>query len=140
MSQSKILAIDYGTKRLGIAVSHASLAEPLKVIANDNQVFDRLVELCKQLQVEQVIVGLSENQMAAKTKAFVKQLAQVLPGELRPQLVDETLTSQEVRRRLQQQGIKYKKRQGSIDHYAAALILTDYLAHPVAKEIPLTED
>lgn len=122
----KILAVDYGTKRIGLAVSHAALAEPLKVIKYKNlhQALRSIKEICDQLEIELIVVGLSEQAMAEQTQDFAHALeaATDLPVEF----TDETLTSQMARRKLGRRD--FSARRAPIDHYAAALILEEWLA------------
>jgi len=119
------LAIDYGTKRVGLAVSRGSLAVPLMVLPNQDNLFDELARIITEEKAQKVIVGLSESEMAIKTKNFVLDLEKRL--EIPVIFVDETLSSQEVEQRIRQDGIKQKVRNGPIDHFAAALILEDWL-------------
>ncbi len=121
----KILAVDYGTKRIGLAVSHAVLAEPLKVIEYENlrQALDSIKEICDQLQIELIVVGLSEQAMAEQTKDFAQALESMT--ELPVKFTDETLTSHLARQKLGNQGFAARKK--PIDHYAAALILEEWL-------------
>jgi putative transcription antitermination factor YqgF len=119
------LAIDYGTKRVGLAVSRGSLAVPLLVLPNQENLFDELERIITEEKAQKVIVGLSESEMAIKTKNFVLDLEKRL--EIPVIFVDETLSSQEVEQRIRQDGIKQKVRNGPIDHFAAALILEDWL-------------
>jgi len=118
----KVLAIDYGTVRIGLAVSFASLADPLTIIPNNDQSLQYIARLINQHGIKRVVVGLSENTMAAKTKAFVLELNRIL--KIPVELFDETLTSQTVRKKLRQSG---KKNQAPIDHLAAAEILQNWL-------------
>lgn len=128
------LAIDYGTKRIGLAYNVLSLAEPLFVI--DNQIDDKnpiasdealakISQICQERRINKIILGLSESLMAIKIKHFAKLLEEKV--NLPIILVDETLSSHEVGRRMKEAGFALKKRQGSIDHYSAALILEDFL-------------
>jgi putative pre-16S rRNA nuclease len=127
----KILAIDYGSKRIGLAISHATLADPLVIIDNgpdksdQAQAIDRIKQICEDEGVEQIVVGISENEMAEKTKEFTQQLKGLI--KLPIEFFDETLSSQIVRQKLVAAGIKQKKRRGPIDHYAAALILEEWI-------------
>jgi putative Holliday junction resolvase len=121
----KILAIDYGTKRIGTAISQGSLAEPLAVFQNDQNIFNQLLTVIKEHNVERIIIGLSENEMAQKTRDFAQEMEQII--EIPYEFADETLTSQQVEERLQQKGVKKSTRQGPIDHFAAAMILEDWL-------------
>ncbi len=122
-SRTKTLAIDYGTVRIGVAVSYGSLAEPLEVVPNDERALFRLAELCQRERVELVVVGISEAEMAEKTRAFIVELAKQI--SLPIVTADETLTSHAVEEKLRFQPLK--KRQGAIDHYAAAEILQNWL-------------
>ncbi len=120
-----ILAIDYGTERLGIAVSRGSLAEPLKIVLNDAQLFHELKKIFDAELPTKVIIGLSENIMAEKTKKFVAELKKniMIPVEF----ADETLTSKIVHEKLLTSGASQRKRRQPIDHLAAAEFLQEYL-------------
>jgi putative transcription antitermination factor YqgF len=117
------LAIDYGTKRVGLAISRASLADPLMTIANDEQLFPNLVRVCEQEGVSQVVVGLSENTMAELTLEFVDQLKSHINIPI--QTTDETLSSQVVEAKLRT--TRRGRRQQVIDHFAAAEFLQAWL-------------
>lgn len=129
------LAIDYGTKRIGLAINVASLVEPLLVITHEaksneqgvsQEVLTALEAVCRERHIDEIVLGISENEMAAKTTAFAKQLTSFL--QLPVQFHDETLSSAEVQARLREAGFNLSRHQGPIDHFAAALILEDFLA------------
>lgn len=128
------LGIDYGTKRIGLAINVASLVEPLLVLDNqvnadqpiaDPALISQIGKICLEQKIDTIVLGYSEAQMAEKTKVF----AQMLKDSINLPIVfaDETLSSHEVGRRMKEAAFSLKKRQGPIDHYAAALILEDYL-------------
>lgn len=119
----KVLSLDYGTKRVGVAVSYASLVQPLTILPNDIHLIARIMDLIDQHHVQQIVVGLSENEMAKKTQEFVQQLR--LTTSLPITLIDETLTSFQVHEWLKTASAK--KRREPIDHYAAAVILENFL-------------
>lgn len=121
----KILAIDFGTKRIGLAVNKHTLAEPLKIIKNDNQVFEKLKEVLAQEKIELILVGLSENKMAQKTEEFTQEIEEIT--QLPIEFTDETLSSKNVHQKLATSAMKLTKRQGPIDHYAAAEFLQEWL-------------
>jgi putative holliday junction resolvase len=121
----KTLAIDYGTKRIGLAVSHGTLAEPVAVIANDELVFSALQKIITEEKVEQLLVGISEREMAEKSKAFAQQLAEQF--QLPIEFMDETLSSVTIHHKLAHSHMKRSKRQQPIDHYAAAEFLQEWL-------------
>lgn len=131
--QQKILAIDFGTKRLGLATNHFGLAEPLTIVPYDDQSVAKIKQLLKQEKIELVLVGISESAMAEKTRQFVQSLAAEI--DLPIELIDETLSSKKVHQQLAQAKVKLKKRQGPIDHYAAAVMLQDWLEMQPANEL-----
>lgn len=130
----KFLGIDYGTKRIGLAVNFASLVEPLLVV--DNQIdqtqpiisasaLKQIVSLCQEKNIDEVVLGFSEAEMGEKIKLFAEILRKSL--DLPVILSDETLSSYEVGQRMRAASLSLKKRQGPIDHYSAAIILEDFL-------------
>lgn len=123
MEIPKVLAIDYGTVRVGTAVSMHSLAEPLVVLLNDDDLLNNLQTLVSENEVELILVGLSENEMAKKTKMFVDELKKQI--KLPIIFVDETLSSHAVKNKLKL--AKKSKRSGDIDHYAASEFLQNWL-------------
>lgn len=119
----KCLAIDYGTVRLGLAVSRATLADPLEIIENNDQTIAKLQTILHDEEIEQIVIGISEQEMAEKTYAFAEKLAQVT--NLPIVFADETLSSKSVHQKLL--GAKRAKRQGAIDHFAAAEFLQNWI-------------
>lgn len=119
------LGIDYGTERLGLAINHGSLAEPFKILVNDELMFGHLKNILGEQKIEQIVVGMSENKMAKKTQHFVSQLKKITHSPIT--FIDETLSSVLVKQKLIEAGVKLSKRRGPIDHYAATLILQDWL-------------
>jgi putative holliday junction resolvase len=127
----KTLAIDYGTKRIGLARSvggDSGFAEPWQVLELDKfedekELIVHLLELCEQAKISRIVVGISENVMAEKTKAFIKRLEK--QTKLPIFTADETLSSQSARFKLRT--AKLKKRRGPVDHYAAAEFLEEWL-------------
>lgn len=126
MSQkTTVLAIDFGTKRIGLAITHATLAVPLTVIEYDDiqQAVEQIKKICHDYSVSRIVLGLSENIMAKKTHDFGLILEKEI--QLPVNYVDETLSSSEVRNKFKQRN---KGLGGEpIDHYAAALILEEWL-------------
>jgi putative Holliday junction resolvase len=121
----KVLALDFGTQRIGVAISYGSLAEPLTVLANTPQVMTQIIRLLDEHKVTQIVVGLSENQMAELTQKFVEELKKrtSLPIEF----MDETLSSATVQEKLYAAGKRDLRQKGPIDHFAAAEVLQSYL-------------
>jgi putative transcription antitermination factor YqgF len=130
----KILGIDYGTKRIGLAVNIGSFAEPLTILPNkisqedpivSGETLDKLLEILESRQIEQIVLGISEQEMAEKIKEFAAIIK--TKTEIPLDLMDETLSSREVSRKMKEAKFSLKKRKGAIDHYAAALILEEWL-------------
>ena len=126
----RILAIDYGTVRVGLALTYGSLAEPLEVLPNDDHLLTRIKRICMENEVRTIVVGLSERKMAEKTKAWVKTLIEAI--NLPVELADETLSSREAAAYRQDRTRAEQKR--PLDHWAAAIFLQHYLdSQPMAE-------
>jgi|SRR5579859_1063783 len=123
------LAIDYGTSRIGLAISRGSLAEPLKILPNDEGFFVKLEKILVEENVERIIIGLSENTMADRTRQFVKKLES--HTKIPVQFVDETLSSATVHEKMLLSK-KRSVRQQPIDHFAAAEFLQEYLDNQIS--------
>jgi putative transcription antitermination factor YqgF len=118
------LCVDYGLKHVGLAIATTPLAEPIATVPA-SQAVDRIAQLITDHQITQLVIGLSENQMAEKTRAFAGELARIF--NLPVNFHDETLSSQETRQKMAQSGLKKSKREQKIDHLVAAAIIQDYL-------------
>lgn len=119
-----ILGLDYGLKFTGIAIAFGPLAEPIQTVPT-SQLLTNLRPLIDRHAPDRIIIGLSENQMATRTKEFGDQLHQATGLPVYYQ--DETLTSQETRVSAARSGKAKRDRQAKLDHLAAAAILQDYL-------------
>ena len=132
---SRILAIDYGRKRTGIAVS-----DPLQIIASGlttvptHQLMDFLLNYIKQEQVECIIIGHPKqlnNEDSENMKnivPFINRLKKILP-DMPVQLVDERFTSVLANQTMLAGGLKKKDRQNKalVDEISATIILQSYL-------------
>lgn len=119
-----ILGIDYGTKHVGLAVATGPLAEPVATVSIDKSI-DTINQLIREHQIGQIIIGISENQMAEETKNFADQVRQSTNIDII--FHDETLSSQEMRQKVATAKMKKSKREAKIDHLVAAAILQDYI-------------
>lgn len=129
----KYLGVDYGDKRVGIAVSYSGiLAEGLTVLQprSMRDAIDRVAGLCTA-DTERIIVGLplnmdgSEGDRASKTRAFGRVLEKV--SGVKVEYFDERLTSIEADGRMVADGLRRDKRKAIIDKVAAQIILQTYL-------------
>ena len=131
----RILAIDFGLKRTGIAVT-----DPLKIIASGlttvptTELEAFLKKYCAEEEVECFVVGLplhpdgNPAQIAPQADAFAEQLRQLFPAK--PVIrQDERYTSNEAKRIILASGAKKQKRRDKalVDKVAAALILEQYM-------------
>jgi putative pre-16S rRNA nuclease len=131
----RILAIDPGTVRLGLALSDPSgmIAQPLTVLVRRSEPEDlkALVELAERHDVGMIVIGLPRlmngrlDSAAQQAQAFGAQVAQATG---RPVAYwDERLTSVAAERYLIEQGKRRSKRRQEIDRMAATLLLQGYL-------------
>jgi len=148
-AQGKILAIDYGRARMGLAIADAEscLAQPFGTLEriNRNEDMRRLRELVREHGVRQIVVGMplrldgTQGEMAEEAERFAKRVGKQITVPV--ELVDERLTSWEAERLLEEtqgrfiqneklgRGKKAKKPQTklTVDSVAAAVILKEYL-------------
>jgi len=131
----RVLAIDHGTKRMGIALSDPSgiVASPLEFIPAEPfaPFLNRLKELIREKEVELILIGMPRNMdgsygpAAAKVQEFVAVLKENIAIPI--QLWDERLTSAQANRFLLQADVKRKDRKEKVDKAAAAILLQSYL-------------
>lgn len=127
MKKGKVLALDYGTKRIGVASGDLEfkIAFPREVIENKNDEFvlKRVTGLCEELGVVLVVVGLPlkmkaeqpDNKLLKQVEVFVGKL---IDAGLKVQLLDERLSSFEASQKV---GTSYR-----VDAHAAQIILQRY--------------
>ncbi|KND50127.1 MAG: tRNA-binding protein [Parcubacteria bacterium C7867-008] len=141
----KYLGIDYGTKKVGLALSDdgGSMGFPHSVMPNDTRLFDVIVHLIAKEKVEAVVMGESrdfsgaENPVAQEARAFATRLVEAgTPVHFEP----EMLTTQEARRDFE--GVRTNGH-SIVDSSAAALILTSFLSRTPAptlvEEVPTSK-
>ena len=132
---ARILSIDYGKKRTGLAVT-----DPLQIIAGGlatvatSELFDYLQSYISREQVELIVIGEprqpngepSEN--LARVQQFVKRWRKAMP-QVPMQYYDERFTSVLAHQAMLQGGLKKKDRQNKalVDEISATIILEDYL-------------
>ena len=116
------LCIDYGLKHTGIAIATTPLAEPLRTVPT-SQLLTLLPSLVTTHQIQHLIIGLPDGRLHDQVKHVANSLQTTLKLPLT--LHDETLSSQEAKSKLLT--FKHKTRSGPNHHFAAALILQDYL-------------
>lgn len=127
----KYLGIDYGEKRVGIAVSDEDgiMAFPLDVLSNDKRLVTRIREICKREKAEAIVIGESKD-LAGNDNAIMpgaRSLVSALKKEvgLPVSWESELFTSAEAER--------IQGKHGMLDASAAAIILKSYLDKKVSK-------
>ena len=132
---SRILAIDYGRKRTGLAVS-----DTMQIIANGlttvptHELLDFIAGYVQKEPVERIIIGLPKqmnNEVSENMKyiePFVRLLKKKIP-EMTVEFVDERFTSVLAHRTMLEAGLKKKDRQNKalVDEISATIILQTYL-------------
>jgi putative holliday junction resolvase len=136
----RILAVDVGSRRVGLAISDASrtLARPLETIAvtSEADAVERVARRIEQLDGEDegiaaIVVGLpasldgTATPQTARVTAFIARLSKRTPLPIATE--DERLTSREAESRLAVREKDWRKRKTQIDAVAASVFLQDYL-------------
>ena len=106
------LAIDYGTKRIGLAYTVNNIIFTLPQVNNDDKLFNNIKNIVKDHTIGKIYVGLSEGKFADNTKQFVTLLQQEI--SLPIETVEEAVSTIEAHK---------LKKTNSIDSVAAAIIL-----------------
>ena len=135
----RIAALDFGRRRIGVAVSDAG-----RVVASPHSTFElrspageppgALLELLRQLAPTEVLIGIplnmdgSEGAMVSEARKFGTRIGEILGLPVTER--DERLSSVEADRRLREAGVSRSKRRekGRRDMIAAAVLLEDFLA------------
>lgn len=124
---NNLLCIDYGRKKTGIAVSEGKFASPLTVLRSDSwdHLGQEITKIVESYNIDKIIVGISENQMAEEEKKFATFLRKTL--KLKVVIWDETLSSQDAQFKSKEAGMTRKKRKDMEDAFAATVVLQSYL-------------
>lgn len=129
----RILGIDYGDARVGVAVSDIMgfMANGIKTIKNTKHLMDELSEIINEYKPEKIVIGLPKNMDGTEgfrvdaTKEFAENLKSIYSGEII--FEDERLTTVGAERYLNSTNTRGKKRKEIIDTVSACLILEQYL-------------
>ncbi len=140
-AHTRVLAVDYGRRKLGLAVSDALqlTARPLTTLERKNRTEDmrRLQALVREYEIGRILVGWplhldgSESEMAAEAARFARRLEKAL--RLPVELAEERLTSWEAAQTAAENR-RGRHRRRSHDELAAAIILRDYLEQRQARQ------
>jgi putative Holliday junction resolvase len=132
---ARILAVDYGEKRIGLAVSDelGITASPLMTLArrSDDETVRQIAKLVSKLRVTQIVVGLprrtdaQEGEMERKVKAFAEKLRQAVSVPV--VLFDERFTTRIAEQVLLEADLSRRKRKQVRDRLAAVILLQSFL-------------
>lgn len=136
-SGKRILALDYGQKRVGVAVSDVLLfmahgRETLHYQSR-RELLERLHKIVEQERIGLIVIGLprnmngTEGEMSEKVRVFMSTLAEQEQLPVVPW--DERLSSRQAERTLADLGKSARQQRGMVDQLAAVFILQSYLDH-----------
>jgi putative Holliday junction resolvase len=131
----RVLALDVGNKRIGVAVSDATrlIARPVETVTRKNREYDvrRVAEIIAEQEAAVVVIGLpknmddSEGEQATRTRAFAKHLSRVTSARII--FEDERLSTFSAIESLVERGVKTGHSRELVDMEAATIILQGYL-------------
>ena len=131
----RILAIDYGDVRVGLAISDLTqtIAQPFKTLlyTDSNNLLNQLDNIVKENDIGLIVVGIPYNmkgedtQQTTKVRKFISLIQDNLMIEIK--LIDERLTSLEAEKIMHKMNIKTGSNKTKIDKIAASIILQEYL-------------
>lgn len=143
MNETRILALDYGTKRIGVAVTDPLLifAYPLTTINNDSKFWDELKKIINEYNVSKIIIGIpfkedgTTGNVAEEVVNFQAEIKKKFLLEI--ELVDERYSSLIAQQRIIESVSSKKKRQDKslVDKNAAAILLEDYIRKHSSNEL-----
>jgi putative holliday junction resolvase len=132
----RILGIDYGDSRIGVAVSDpfgwtAQGIETIHLKGNLNNAILKINEIVKKYSVDEIVVGFPKNMNGTigprgeKTIEFIETLKKTI--DLKIEMWDERLSTVAANRAMHEMGVKTSKKKGIVDQIAAVYILQSFL-------------
>ena len=132
---NRIMALDYGLKRVGIALSDPmqKFAYPFKTLENNKKLIDEVVKIINEMDVKLIIIGnpndekTNLNSISNEINRFKISLSERVDIEII--FWDETFSSKIAQQKILESVTKKKKRKNKslLDMHSAAIILTEYL-------------
>ena len=122
----RLLGIDFGRAKIGLAVSEGFLAEPYSVIRyeDEKELLEKIKVLVDKEQIDKVVVGVSEGKSAEEATSFGEKLREL---GLEVIFFDETLSTVSAQELSREAGMKRKKRKALEDAFAASIMLQSFL-------------
>lgn len=121
----KYLGVDFGLKRVGLAISEGQLASPYKILIGNSLsgLVSQVVNVYQQENFDELVIGKPEGKTGKLADKFINELKK---HDLKVVVVDETLSTKRADALMIEMGLSRKKRKYS-DAQAAAEILQNYL-------------
>jgi len=135
VNESRVMALDFGMKRIGIALSDSLklFAYPHTTLPNDDKFYESLKSIINEKMISEIVLGIPTEIKASKT-SVVKDIEKFKielekKFSLKVILWDESYTSSIAQQKILESVNKKQKRQnkGLLDMYSAAVILQEYL-------------
>lgn len=134
----RILGIDYGDSRVGIAITDplcitAQGLETIEHKGNDKILLKRIEEIVNEYEVNIIVVGMPINMNGTKTERveitnkFIHKIKCRLGGKIQVKTVDERLTTVEAHKTMNLLNIKPEKKKSLVDTISAVYILETYI-------------
>lgn len=125
------LALDYGTKRIGLAVNNLlGIVSPLDFLENNSEKLKKLKQIIQDRNIKKIILGLplalsgQEEKAAQAARRFAEEIAVLnIPLEF----YDERFSTAEAHKMMLQYGVPEKERRAKVDSLAACIVLEEYL-------------
>jgi putative holliday junction resolvase len=136
LEESRILAVDFGEKRIGLAITDPLniFAYPLVTLQNDEKLWENLASVVQEYKVVKIIIGspLKESGAESVVSQHVMKFKEEIEKRylLKTELVDERYSSKIAQQRILETVTSKKKRRDKslLDKNAAAVLLEDYLS------------
>jgi putative holliday junction resolvase len=129
----RVLAIDYGEQRIGIAASdpEQKVSLPIRIIESSQKTLNLLKEIIEEYEVSEIVFGLpkdkegNDSKKATEVRLFAETLKEIT--NLPILFWDERYSTKAVKQAMIQTNLKSKKKKKSLDAHAAAFFLQGYL-------------
>lgn len=123
----RYLGIDYGERKVGIAIAYGPLADPYKVLQfrSEADLLKTLKTIVENERIDVIVVGISEREIAEASSEFAEKIRKHIGKPV--ELADETLTTHDAHEKAIESGMRRSKRRAMEDALSAAIMLQSYL-------------
>jgi putative holliday junction resolvase len=130
-NKGRLLGIDHGTKRIGLALSDPTrtIASPVGIIENDSRAIDRIIEIAKSSDCEYVVLGVPDRSNIPHQKKVIEKFALELSAAsgLKIVMEIEDMSSHIAEQAMIEADMSRAKRKKKLDSVAAVIILQRHL-------------